>query len=124
MAALHHIALGAQDVARVATFYADVFELDVVARHEDEGGLRAIWLSCEGVLLMVERAAEGRPLVEGVAAGPFLLAFAVEPSARASVERRLEAQGAPIEARTDFTSYARDPEGNRVAVSSWPEHSR
>jgi glyoxylase I family protein len=32
-------------------------------------------------------------------------------------EARLESHGASIESRTQYTSYARDPEGNRVAIS-------
>lgn len=119
---LHHVALGARDVARVAAFYRDVFDLPEVDRHLDDAGqLRSIWLRMGAALLMVERTTYAAQRVEGVGAGPFLLAFAVAPEDRPALEARLAAAGAPIEARSGFSSYARDPEGHRVAISHWPE---
>ena len=56
--------------------------------------------------------------------GVFLIAFEVSPAQRRLLEQRLEAQGARIEQRTEFTSYARDPEGNRIAISHFPERSQ
>ena len=121
MVALHHIALGASDVEEVARFYGEVFGLAEVDRHLDEAGrLRSIWLDLGGPILMVERTEERRRRVEGVGAGPFLLAFCVSVEERPQVEERLEARGASIEDRTAYTSYARDPEGNRVAISHYP----
>ncbi len=121
MTRLHHLALGARDVARVAAFYRDVLGLAEVARHDDEAGqLRSVWLDLDGALLMVERTLEAPRAVAGVGAGPFLLAIRVAPAERAALERALEAAGAPIESRTAHSSYARDPEGNRVAVSHYP----
>ncbi|MBK7584204.1 MAG: VOC family protein [Myxococcales bacterium] len=119
--AIHHIALGARDVEQVAGFYRDVFGLPEVARHFTETGeLRSVWLSTLGSVLMVERTSEPTRLVTGVGGGPFLLAFRVAPGERAELERRLEQAGAPLESRTAESSYARDPEGNRVAISHYP----
>jgi glyoxylase I family protein len=118
---LHHLALGARDVARVAAFYRDVLGLAETARHHhDDGTLRSIWLDLGGATLMVEATSEPARRVEGVGAGPFLLAIRVEASGRRDLEGALEAAGAAIEARTEYTSYARDPEGNRVAISAHP----
>ena len=121
---LHHLALGARDVERVAAFYRDVFGLLETARHHrPDGTLRSIWLDLGGATLMVEASFDAPRRVEGVASGPFLLAFRA-PAARISeLENALEAAGAAIELRTEYTSYARDPEGNRVAISSYPEPS-
>ena len=69
---------------------------------------------------MVEATTEPPRRVEGVGAGPFLLAFRVEAADRCELERSLEAAGAAIESRSEFTSYARDPEGNRIAISAHP----
>jgi catechol 2,3-dioxygenase-like lactoylglutathione lyase family enzyme len=122
---LHHLALGARDVSMVAAWYARVFELPEIARHHyDDGELRSVWLDLRGTVLMVEHTEEairtdaGR--VDGVGAGPFLLAFEIDASERGAFEERLEAEGATIEDRTSYTSYTRDPEGNRVAVSCYP----
>lgn len=121
MPALHHIALGAHDVEAVARFYREVFGLPEVKRHlDDAGALRSIWLDLEGPLLMVERSTEDRPRVEGVGRGPFLLAFAVDPAGRSHFEAAIRARGGTLEAQSTFSSYARDPEGNRIAVSHYP----
>lgn len=118
---LHHLALGASDVERVAAFYRDVFGLVETARHHHpDGTLRSVWLDLGGAMLMVERTHESPRRVEGVGKGPFLLAFRVKAAQRSQLERELEAAGAEIELRTAHTSYARDPEGNRVAISSYP----
>ena len=118
---LHHIALGARDVERVAAFYRDRLGLHEVVRHHGPGGvLRSIWLDLGGAVLMIEHTEEQARWVEGVGAGPFLLALSIEPEQRAAVESSLAASGFPAEARTGQTIYFRDPEGNRVALSSHP----
>lgn len=119
--ALHHLALGARDVERVAGFYREAFGLAEVARHHTESGvLRSIWLASGETLLMIEHTEEPARPVQGVGAGPFLLAFSVTPDERAALERELERRGATVEQRTVHSSYARDPEGNRVAISHYP----
>jgi catechol 2,3-dioxygenase-like lactoylglutathione lyase family enzyme len=119
--ALHHVALGARDVARVARFYAEAFGLDELARHDDDAGeLRSIWLDMSGAVLMVERTSARAARVEGVGPGPFLLAFSIAAHERDALEARLGALGSPVESRTTHTSYFRDPEGHRVAVSDYP----
>lgn len=119
---LHHIALGANNVEEVAAFYCDVFGLTEVERHhDDDDALRSIWLDMHGTLLMVERTDAAPRHVDGIGAGPFLLAFDVDgPSERRALEKRLERRGVAVEDRTRYTSYFRDPEGNRVAVSHYP----
>lgn len=121
MTTLHHLALGARDVARVAKFYQDAFELECDRTHYDaDGALRSIWLRAGSLLLMLEQTEYPPSRVEGVGSGPFLLAFRVAPDQRVKLELRLEQLGAPIESRTEYSSYARDPEGNRIAVSHFP----
>lgn len=121
MSRIHHVALGASDVARVAGFYASVFQLKEVTRHLDqEGHLRSIWLDLGGCVLMVEKTEQPERRVDGVGAGPFLLAFQVTRDERKAVEARLASASSPVESRSLHTSYARDPEGNRVAVSHYP----
>ena len=115
---LHHLALGTRDVERLARFYRDVLELPEVARHAHaDGTLRSVWLNLGGSVLMLEHTSEAPRVVHGVGAGPFLIALAVSPGAREASEQRLERAGCSIESRTDWTSYARDPDGNRIALS-------
>ena len=118
---LHHLALGARDLEKVAAFYRDLLGLREVIRHHEPGGrLRSIWLDLGGPVLMIEQTEEPARQVQGVGAGPFLLALAAGPSDRAALEKSLAMSGFPVEARTEHTIYFRDPEGNRVAISSYP----
>ena len=122
---LHHIALGSPDVARLAAFYRDAFELRELTRHTfPDGRVRSIWLDVDGARLMIEHTASAARVPSAEAspvAGVFLVAFQVSPPDRPALEQRLEALGCPIEARTEFSSYARDPDGNRIAISHYPE---
>jgi len=118
---LHHLALGARDVGRLARFYTDVLGLREVTRHlHADGSLRSVWLDLGGSLLMIEPTDEPPRTVVGVGAGPFLIAVAVLAEERRAFEARLEAAGSVVEFRSEFTSYARDPEGNRIALSAYP----
>ena len=121
MSQLHHIALGACDVRRVAAFYREAFSLVELDRHLDEkGDLRSIWLEIDSAILMIEKTTDKPRPIDGVGAGPFLLAFSVDTDKKSALEARLNSLGAPIEDRSDFSSYTRDPEGNRVAISHYP----
>lgn len=112
---LHHIALGARDVDKVAAFYSRDLGLAEVKRHDyPDGALRSVWLDLGGATLMIEHTRSQRPRVDGVGAGPFLLALRVTEQERAALVAAIGE-----ESKTQFTSYFRDPEGNRVAVSHY-----
>ena len=122
---LHHLALGATDVAALAGFYASVFGLEQVREHRrDDGTLRSIWLRLGEGLLMVESIEAGSPREPGLRLpepGWFLLAFATADEAESeAVCSAATARGASESHRTGFTRYLVDPEGNRVAVSHFP----
>lgn len=116
-AKLHHLALGADDVESLAAFYRDRLGLPEVGRHRfPGGGLRSIWLSLGGgAVLMVEPYEQDRQSVAHHSRGLFLLALQMPAGQRAAVERELG-----VEQRTEHTSYFRDPEGNRFAISDYP----
>lgn len=121
MTVLHHLALGTRDVALLSRFYTDVLELREVTRHlHADGSLRSVWLDLGGSLLMIEPTADPPRAVVGVGAGLFLIALTVSQEERSQFEMRLELAGARIESRSEFTSYARDPDGNRMAISAYP----
>ncbi len=116
---LHHVALGAQNVELVADFYSGMLGIPEDRRHMDGDLVRSIWLRMGSTMLMIERSVEPPRHVEGIGSGPFLLALAVTAEERATLEARLTAGGFPIESRSEFTSYIRDPEQNRVAFSCY-----
>jgi hypothetical protein len=72
---------------------------------------------------MIEHSEVTQARAEGIGAGWFLVALAVSPSERDLLEAKLAARGVAIESRTQWTSYARDPDGNRIAFSSYPVDS-
>jgi catechol-2,3-dioxygenase len=119
---LHHLALGTSQVEGLARFYRELFGLTESARHlSADGSLRSIWLDLGGALLMIERSSSEIQRVEGVGQGLFLIAFRVSPAERCRLESALESRGHAIESRTAYSSYSRDPDGNRIAISHYPE---
>lgn len=119
---LHHVALGAHDVERLVGFYGGVCGLRELRRHHTpDGALRSVWMELgPAAVLMIEHTEQIRPIVEGLASGPFLLAFAAPDSSIDAVRARLGACGVDVESTTQYTAYFRDPEGNRVALSLYP----
>lgn len=117
---LHHVALGAVNVERLAAFYRDVLGLPELTRHAAaDGSLRSVWLGLGSQTVLMIEATHVLPHTFGsdVRPGFFLLAFHIAEADRGAWEARLTAGGAVIEQRTAATSYTRDPEGNRIAVS-------
>lgn len=106
---IHHLAFRTRDLVRLERFYADVLGLLVTRRTE-----RSVWLAAGTTILMLERAEEGEP--EPAASSMELVAFA----ATAEVRARLEAH-VPVEARTRYSLYVRDPDGRRIGLSSYPD---
>jgi catechol 2,3-dioxygenase-like lactoylglutathione lyase family enzyme len=105
---LHHVALFTPHPSHLASFYAEIFGLDVTRVNDDAAGVRSVWLQSDATILMVERGERGR---NGV------LVFAAEPGSAPHWSARF----AGIEdGATEFTLYARDPDGNRCGVSSYP----
>lgn len=122
MTRLHHLALGSSSVEQLAEFYHRLFDLPEVARHHDDAGkLRSIWLDLGGVWLMIERSEGASRDAVGAREGLFLFALRVTPTERQRLERLLETLGHAIESRSAYTSYARDPDGNRFAFSHHPD---
>lgn len=104
---IHHVALRTADLPRLERFYCGVLGLAVLRRDDARG---SVWLEAGGAVLMLERAEPGEPAVpEG---SKELVAFAVDDKEpwRARVA---------VEAETAHTLYFRDPDGRRVAVSSY-----
>jgi glyoxylase I family protein len=100
------------DVARLERFYVSVLGLVVFRRDEMRG---SVWLEANGVVIMLERAEAVEPPVP--AGTKELVAFATDD--KEGWRTKLATAGLAIEAETAHTLYFRDPDGRRVAVSSY-----
>lgn len=101
------------DVTALAAFYQDVLSMKVVR----DTLPRSLWLGMGGsAVLMIEAREGGEP---APAVGSMeLIAFRVDEAAKAAVRRKAVESGC-FDGETDFTVYLRDPEGRRVAVSTY-----
>jgi glyoxylase I family protein len=123
---LHHVALRCADLERQEGFYTGVLGLPVLRRWPaDGGGDRSVWLAAGSGFLALERAAE--PPRDGefedAPAGWQVVALAVGREDREAWEERLVRAGVAVARRTPYSLFFQDPEGNRVALSHWPEEA-
>jgi catechol 2,3-dioxygenase-like lactoylglutathione lyase family enzyme len=122
---VHHVAVKVADLARAEAFYVGILGLPVLRRWPlpDGKGERSLWLDLgAGAFLALERAeedADGKP--EG-APGLHLLALNIARSEREAWLAKLATVGHPVYLQTGYTIYVRDPEGNRIGLSHWPDY--
>jgi catechol 2,3-dioxygenase-like lactoylglutathione lyase family enzyme len=129
---IHHLAIQVRDLAAVERFYSEALGLRVTRRwpwRDGRPGERAVWLALgeleEDGFLALEVVTEGPAAADdpsrATRPGLHLVALRIERAARSAWERRLATAGVLVEARSSFTLYVRDPEGNRVGLSHFPE---
>lgn len=112
---LHHIALRTTAPAELADFYVRVCGLVPVA--EAPSNAAGPWLSAGGTIVMIEPRQADEP---GPTPGTLdLLAFQASQPDLSSLLRFLTEQRVVVEATTQFTAYFRDPDGRRVALSTY-----
>jgi catechol 2,3-dioxygenase-like lactoylglutathione lyase family enzyme len=105
---IHHVAMRTADIARLERFYVETLGLRVVRRDAARG---SVWLDAAGAVLMLERAGPDEPAIP--AGTRELVAFGVE-------DKEVWRARVAVEAETAHTLYFRDPDGRRLAVSSYP----
>ena len=115
---LHHIALRALDPQQVAAFYHTILDLPELRRGHDAQGLYSIWLGIGAhAILMIERGDQKPTRNDGWE----FVAFGIKSGDSAYWRDRLTQHLVDIEGETDHTLYFRDPEGNRVGLSAYPD---
>jgi glyoxylase I family protein len=126
----HHLAIQVKDLPGAVRFYADVLGLKVVRRwpREDGGtGERSVWLSVgEGEeFIALEACDVDRPPTpfRDPHGGLHLLALRISSRDRRGWDRRLAELGVELVNRTRWTLYVRDPEGNRIGLSHYPDEA-
>ena len=123
---VHHVAVLVRNLAAAEAFYGGVLGLPVLRRWPADPALpagpeRSIWLDTGGGdFLALERAGDDADTTAG-GSGLHLFALRIPAGDRAAWEKRLASAGVAIYRRTDYTVYVRDPEGNRVGLSHWPD---
>ena len=119
---LNHVALRCRDLAGCERFYRSVLGLEVLRRWPAEGGGdRSVWLELDAGrgFLALERA-ESSELEEDLC-GWHVVALSIARGARPGWEARLAAHGVEVVKKTSWSLFFQDPEGNRLALTHWPE---
>jgi glyoxylase I family protein len=132
----HHLAIQVRDLPLCERFYRETLGLRVLRRWPSADGDgasvdRSVWLTMEdgegASFIALERVAGDPTAAEDATRatrpGLHLIALRIGRAARATWEQRLAAAGASVESRTAFTLYVRDPEGNRIGLSHWPDEA-
>jgi glyoxylase I family protein len=124
-AGFHHLAIQVRDLGAAEDFYRKVLGLRVLRRWPaapPATGERSVWLDAggaDGGFIALERAAADERAPDTL--GLHLVALRIARGERETWEQRLARAGVAVTHRTDFTLYLRDPEGNRIGLSHWPE---
>jgi len=133
----HHLAIQVQDLPRAERFYIDVLGLTVLRRwpwspeemQSGKIGERSLWISVgasSGDEFIALEACDAEPIpapFRDPHGGLHLLALRITADTRARWETHLETRGVEIVNRTRWTLYVRDPEGNRIGLSHYPDEA-
>jgi glyoxylase I family protein len=118
----HHLALFGHDIEILATFYGEVFGLNRVATHtRPDGQLRSIWMAWETgpvpFIALEQEAVSHRANDTGLS----VLMLNLARAERSAFKAHLQTMHISVERETPYSMYFRDPEGNRVGVSHYPD---
>jgi glyoxylase I family protein len=124
---LHHLAIRVRDLAAAERFYCGVLGLVVLRRWPaaEGAGERSIWVDTgDGAFLALEITdADADADADADDPGLHLVALKIEARQRVGWKERFAGAGVAVYHQTRFTLYVRDPEGNRVGLSHWPDEA-
>lgn len=119
---INHIAVKTSDLARAEHFYVQIVGLSVLKRHNDASGKpRSVWCELKTGFLAIEKAESARAVKHDAEPGWHGVMFGISVEERTSMMAHCERHGAPVIKETDFTFYVRDPDGNMVGFSHYPQ---
>ncbi|MFT5353100.1 MAG: glyoxylase I family protein [Polyangiales bacterium] len=115
----HHHAILVSDLDLAEAFYGSVLGLVIKRRWLDEEKRpRSLWFALGNEAFL---AIELHDSCERPDFGHHCFALAIDAGERGEWLRRLGAAEVTIEKLSDFSIYFRDPEGNQIALSHWPQ---
>jgi len=120
---LNHVAVVVSDLDRSESFYRDVLGLALLERHHDEHGRhRSTWVALDETTFMaLERASAATPKRSDESPGFHCVALEIRREDRRRWLEHLGAHALPVERRTRFTIYVRDPDGVLVGLRHYPD---
>lgn len=123
MLRIHHLAIVVRDLDAAERFYSGLLGLPVKERWEGpDGQPRSVWVALsDGGFLALEKASAADPKRGDQAPGLHCLALGIPRRDRETYRDKLTSAGFPIEHETHFTLYVRDPDGNLIGFSHYPD---
>lgn len=124
---VHHVAIQVRDLPACERFYRDVLGLPFLRRWPlAEGpGDRSVWLDLgQQSFLALELVTALQPceiFPSDTQPGFFVLALRIGREERAAWRQRLAQMDVAIYRESSYTLYLKDPEGNRIGLSHFPE---
>ncbi len=116
---VHHLALRTQQLRKVVRFYCGVLGLAVLREQRlSNGKIRSVWLAADRTIVMIEAAETDEPCIPP--RSNELVAFKVAKRDVARMRARLLLHRVRIESETQHSCYFRDPDGRRLALTTYP----
>ncbi|MCB1172675.1 MAG: VOC family protein [Leptospiraceae bacterium] len=126
---INHMAIASPDPQALARFYTEILQLERIVLDPDAA---SVWLRAGTSILMIEdlsgssRFTPAHPVNMATKyhdrqPGFHALIFAIEVDTFKSWKKRIESAGVQIEAHSAYSLYFRDPEKNRIGLSTYPQ---
>ena len=116
---IHHVAITSMFPERLSDFYQGLPGIVKIRENLENSVLRSVWFGFQGSdsILMIERGESRSPhaLVFDLRR---LFSFSLDRN-KVSVDMRYVIS--LIESKTEYTFYFRDPDGNQLGYSAYPE---
>ncbi|MCO4760940.1 MAG: VOC family protein [Myxococcales bacterium] len=124
---IHHLAIQCHDLITMVRFYNTVLRLPVVRRWPRDPDLgtgdRAVWMGLGTSVIALESVDEAATPDDWQSQTPglHLVALQIFPWGRQLWREQLALHEVTILYESQWTLYIRDPEGNRVGLSHFPD---
>lgn len=127
---INHIVIVSNDPASLSAFYVALFEFEIIIDSNNHPE-SSVWLLLnQNILLMIEKQntisqidikTHANIKQEFAIKNPgfFLFSLSIKESDRELWKKKINALNVDVELESEFSIYFRDPENNRIALSSF-----